>query len=122
MVCGLMRAGGAFVLIDPRATGFYGMLKILKDTPPDFVFASELVCCIISIFSWFFRLPTFQYISSTSLLLHGGLMMMTTNEDKLDNNKKELRKDMISQSFVNENTIAGVMFTSGSTGLPKNIH
>ena len=122
MVCGLMRAGGAFVLIDPRATGFYGMLKILKETPPDFVFASEFVCCIISIFSWFFRLPTFQYISSTSLLLHGGLMMMTTNEDKLDNNKKELRKDMISQSFVNENTIAGVMFTSGSTGLPKNIH
>ena len=67
MVCGLMRAGGAFVLIDPRATGFQGLLKVLRNTPPDFVLASDYVCVFINALRCFFSLPQFKFITSAKL-------------------------------------------------------
>lgn len=116
MVCGLQRSGGSFMLIDPRATGFYGMVQVLRDNPPDFILASNLLCRVIFLAAWFLKLPNFKYITS-SALLHG--------MDK--NNKNNVTKNLINDgsnlsSTVHNHTAAAVMFTSGSTGIPKIIH
>ena len=116
MVCGLQRSGGSFMLIDPRAIGFYGMLQVLRDNRPDFILASDLLCRVIFLATWCLRLPNFKYIAS-SALLHG-----------MDKNKKNnVTKNIINEgsnlsSLVHDHTPAAAMFTSGSTGIPKIIY
>eukprot|EP00944_MAST-04C_sp_MAST-4C-sp1_P002847 g2847.t1 len=110
MVCGLMRAGGAFVLIDPRATGFQGLLKVLRNTPPDFVLASDYVCVLISAIRCFFSLPQFQFITSTKL--NNGITKCVAEGSAFN---------ICAKHVVSQATIAGIMFTSGSTGLPKTV-
>ena len=110
MVCGLMRAGGAFVLIDPRATGFQGLLKVLRNTPPDFVLASDYVCVLINALRCFFSLPQFKFITSAKL-----------NNEISKCTEKRSAANSRTKHAVSQATIAGIMFTSGSTGLPKTV-